>query len=582
LKWGRFNKNDDTVKEHVWDAWYNLLADSRPRNWDREEINFDGFQTEILEWEEDMPNLAVTAIPELMKQFAEEDLFEDLKDRRFQFVHKDGPAGERIKNEDGELIEELRVNRLEQLFGSTEEFVTLLMSKATSDEYNTWDVENDDLDDALNRVYMESYHNAFYEAVGTGTPQELKGSARKILYRDWTTKDFPGGPDIVQLTGWIREKYGDKWTDDEIVLHVYGTDVIDMELRQEQQRTERQNQADKIYEYYGWAGPRGQKDALYDALPSETANLLRDFVDPSKKPNSSAKSLWNYWPQDLWDEFYTTVSTAAMDLDLAEPTMDMLEEWELYESLDNQLNTFREDKYGPDWDGLQREYYNTPYGDERLQWRKDNPDEYKRLEAGWTMEKAFGKQHPAWLKYEDYEAWEGKATAKTIATGTSSSYDVGSTVSLGQGMYRHSIGPGIYRDDYSGITLDELFKTARVQMPAAMRPLEISRLALDELLAGDVSPETEAYLKKLHEKVAAGITYDNFIKRILELAKAKFGVEPAITQNIIWPWMEGYSEAGPGPGTGIGYELGSAMPGTTVTGAADQQLTGDIWGSGYE
>ena len=231
---------------------------------------------------------------------------------------------------------------------------------------------------------------------------------------------------------------------------------------------------------------------------------------------------------------------------------------------------------------MQREYYNTPYGDERLQWRKDNPDEYKRLEAGWTMEKAFGKQHPAWLKYDDYEAWEGKEAAKTVSTGTLNSYDIGSTVSLGQGMYRHSIGPGVYRDDYSGITLDELFKTSRVHMPAAMRPLEISRLALDELLAGDVSAETEAYLKKLHEKVAAGISYDNFIKRILDLAKAKFGVEPAVTQNIIWPWMEGYSKAGPGPGTGIGYELGSAIPGTTVTDAADQQLAGDIWGSGYE
>ena len=258
MKWGRFNKNDDTVREHVWDAWYNLLGDSRPRNWDREEINYDGWQTEILEWEEDIPNLAVTAIPELMKQFAEEDLFEDLKDRRFQYVHKDGPAGERIENEDGELIEELRVNRLEQLFGTEEEFIALLMSKATADDYNTWDIEGDDLDDALNRVYKENYFFALYEALGTGTPHEIKGSARRMLETDWNTKKFPGGPDIVQLTGWIREKYGDKWTDDQIALHAHGVGIIEREEREELQRTERQNQADKIYEYYSWAGPRDE------------------------------------------------------------------------------------------------------------------------------------------------------------------------------------------------------------------------------------------------------------------------------------------------------------------------------------
>ena len=121
-----------------------------------------------------------------------------------------------------------------------------------------------------------------------------------------------------------------------------------------------------------------------------------------------------------------------MDLDLTEPTMDMLEEWALYESLDEQLDTFREEQDGPDWDGLQREYYNTTYGDERLQWRKDNPDEDKRLEAGGTMEKAFGKQHPAWLKYDDYEAWEGKEAAKNIAKETASKSKWASMNKLGK------------------------------------------------------------------------------------------------------------------------------------------------------
>jgi hypothetical protein len=523
--WGPYNKNDETVREHITDKWMGILSEKRPANWNREEQNWDQYQTSILEWESEIPKIAVGSLDTLLVELAGEKLFEPMKDHR----------GQPILDANGE-----EVDRIMQVYGSREQLKAELLAMASGGAWNTWDIENDDLFDALNRVRMDNYESGLYDALGSGTDDEATGSVAKVIEREYDAK-FPGGPTAEQLRGWIREQYGDKWTDEEIGQHIYGTGVLDREERREMQATERQQRANEIFKIYGWAGPRGAKQALYDALPSDVADVLRDFVDPSRKRTESARGLYNYWSEDFFTNFYNAVYTAAIDLGLTEPTDDELKQWVLAEELNEKFKGYREDKYGPNWSELNDLYVNKDNAD-RLEFRNEYPDLYARLKAGWNMKDAFGKAHPGWQKFFDPDAYFGTEPVKGLGGGGGSA-SVSSVFTSGGKNWRHVVGPGYYRNDYRGVSLKEVISGLdRPQIPAQWPNLVVSRLALQEILSGKVSDSTVEYLKALHQKADPYNSYESFLDRLRVLAKTTYG---DIAGNYVpqWPWEEGYESA---------------------------------------
>ena len=267
------------------------------------------------------------------------------------------------------------------------------------------------------------------------------------------------------------------------------------------------------------------------------AEVLRDFIDPSRKRTSSAKGLYTYWSDDFWNEFYWAVSNAAMDLGLTEPSRQELEEWAIAEELNDRFHKYREDSFGPNWSGLNALYFDMTYK-EQVEWRKENSELYDRLKAGWLMKDAFGKDHPAWQKFYDADAYQGKETAASTVSG-SGGYSMGSTVTLGNKTMRHSLAPAYARSDYSRATLEQIIKgQRRPQRPSQWPALEVSRLALQELLAGNVSTRTTEYLQELHKKALPSRSYDEFLEYLMDLAKSVIGPVEQTTSAVVWPWVE--------------------------------------------
>ena len=522
--WGPYNKNDETVREHIVDKWMGILSEKRPAAWNREEQNWDQYQTSILEWEAELPQMAVGSLDILLVELAGEKLFEPLKDHR----------GQIILDENGE-----EVDRIMQIYGSRERLKAELLAMATGAAWNAWDIENDDLYDALNRVRMDNYESGLYDALGSGTDDEATGSVAKIIEREYDAK-FPGGPTTDHLRGWIREQYGDKWTDEEIAQHIYGTGVLDREERRELQATERQQRANEIFQIYGWAGPRGAKQSLYDALSPDVADVLRDFVDPSRKRTESAQGLYNYWSEEFFTNFYNSVYTAAIDLGLTEPTDEELEQWALAEELNEKFKAFREEKYGPNWSELNAMYVNKDNAD-RLEFRNEYPELYTRLKAGWEMKDAYGKAHPGWQKFFDPDAYHGTESTAGFSGGGSGS--LSSVFTAGGKNWRHVVGPGYYRNDYRGVSLKEVIGGLdRPQIPAQWPNLVVSRLALQEILSGKVSDSTVTYLQALHQKADPYNSYESFLDRLRMLAKTTYG-DMGGDYVPQWPWEEGYESA---------------------------------------
>ncbi|MDP7453912.1 MAG: hypothetical protein QGE95_16915, partial [Arenicellales bacterium] len=147
-------------------------------------------------------------------------------------------------------------NMFLDLYGGTREAAkTKLLAMATGDQWNYWDVQNDSLYDALNRVYRDNYYGAYWDFVGDSSKSE-----RRAKERQWDEM-YPGGPSEMQILEWMDQvpAYQGKWTDGEILLHMTGRDPLDIEERIELRNTPRENRADDIFKWYGWAGPSGSE-----------------------------------------------------------------------------------------------------------------------------------------------------------------------------------------------------------------------------------------------------------------------------------------------------------------------------------
>jgi|GEM_PF-3311105 len=533
-QWGPYNKNDETIREHVVDKWMKIVGEGRPFNWNREEQDWTQFQNSIVEWEDDIPNIGKLNIDRLFMELAGEKLLEPLKDYEGQPLYQKDEAGNVLLDAKGEPVPE---TIFESVLGKRIEVKKALLAMATSAEWNKWDIDGDSLDDALNRVWLDNYAGAFYDTIDAGGLNEAEGSEREQLERAWIEK-YPGGPSTVDLTGWIRTIYGDKWSDEQIALHRYGSGVATREERSEMQATARQKAANEVYKWYGWVGPRGAKSEFYDTLEkiderdgTEWTEVLGDFLDPSRKRTSSAQGLFTYWSDKFWTDFYNAMREVSLVLDLQAPTDEELEEWVLAEQLNDQFNRWRELDYGPNWDGLNALYYNKTRS-EQLDWRKENPGLWQRLQDGWTMKDAWGEQHPAWQKFFDPDVYHGTETARSSISGYSG---VGSTVTFGGENWRHSFAPSAALDSYKGVSISKIIQgLERPQTPGQWPTLEVSQLALEELLAGKVSDTTEEYLKKLHQRVASYSPYETFLKQLRDLARSVLGDITKEEDDWIW------------------------------------------------
>ena len=113
--------------------------------------------------------------------------------------------------------------------------------------------------------------------------------------------------------------------------------------------------------------------------------------------------------------------------------------------------------------------------------------------------------------------------------------------SSGANMYHYSVGPGWLRDDYSNVSITDLGK-GKATGPSPWPTIQVSSVALDEILSGSLSDETLKYLESLKARVEPYNSWEKFLDRLRKLAEAR-GPNKNITKApVIYPWQEGYVE----------------------------------------
>ena len=365
--WSPYNKNPETIRKHVTDKWMNMLKDLGLRpEWNSEDgVLWDDYQTQILAWEAQLPEIADVLIEELFAQLAEEELNVDVPDE-----------------ETGETT-----NMFLELYGGTREAAKIkLLAMATGDQWNYWDIENDGLYDALNRVYRDNYYGAYWDFVGDSSKSE-----RRAKEKQWADM-YPGGPTEMQILEWMDQvpAYQGKWTDGEILLHMTGRDPLAVEERIELRNTPRENQADEIFKWDGWAGPSGSEflNAVSTIGGEDMKDALLDMFKSERKQLGD-RGHWVHWNEEFFGRVYNAAHMAAQELGLTEPTDAQNAEWMQVEALDVQFAEYREKLYGPDWEGLEDRYF-AMSNEGRVEWRAANPEAWADLQSGWDLKTPFG------------------------------------------------------------------------------------------------------------------------------------------------------------------------------------------------
>jgi hypothetical protein len=109
-------------------------------------------------------------------------------------------------------------------------------------------------------------------------------------------------------------------------------------------------------------------------------------------------------------------------------------------------------------------------------------------------------------------------------------------------MYHYAVGPGFLRDSYKNVSMTELGKGAKATGPSPWPTIQISGVALDEVLSGSVSDETLKYLESLKARVEPYNSWENFLERIRKLALARGPSENISKDPVVYPWQQGYVE----------------------------------------
>jgi hypothetical protein len=90
--------------------------------------------------------------------------------------------------------------------------------------------------------------------------------------------------------------------------------------------------------------------------------------------------------------------------------------------------------------------------------------------------------------------------------------------------------------------MTDLGKGAKATGPSPWPTIQISGVALDEILSGSVSDETLKYLESLKARVEPYNSWENFLDRLRKLALARGPSENISQDPVVYPWQEGYVE----------------------------------------
>lgn len=370
------SKSSQRIADDLTSRWYSYLWDSRPRWNPLEYETYQDYEARVAEWEQNLPQLSSL----LMRHFQSHD-----------------PYVTKIM---GHLQD---TQALPQGFWGT-------LMGATAADLEDWRRQNnDDVFDALNKAWQEMYWNPYWDAV-----EGYSGQERAYIEQKFNIER--PAPTTQELYDWIQERYGDKFSYDEVKKWVEGSNsILNIDERLQYNSTPVEKVESDIWDIMSWIAPGGTvRDDFEERMIRKGMNryFLSDWYDGVYSGN-----------EEILNKMRELALQTVAEMDLAAPTSNLLAEWAIAQRLNDSFNEVKQEDFPvlfSETPGMNEyAYYQSLEYKEQKQYKKDYPEYYQMIQDYYDARDAYAQANPLWAKYYNpYEYEKGTEKSQIIPEGS--------------------------------------------------------------------------------------------------------------------------------------------------------------------
>jgi hypothetical protein len=352
------------------DQFWIMLRETYPQ-WDTaNDEPYADYLTRVEQWQTELPYHAQMLISVMMN----DNVVRSLRDREGNVTIVNG--------NEVQLAAEGAVERYINL----DKLKLKLLEEATPDGFVAWRDSNRSLYAAQDAVYDELYTNKFY-ADTTG----LTGYALEVAQADWlSSHQMPTEQMILDA---IHQKYGDKWTDEQIRESWEKADKMSIAERMAP-RTEEEAMSQEVWDVLSWIG--------LGSVSREKFNIA--LVKAGGEPDSiqtwyDTSGMWGQIGDSKvngkWQAFHDAVVAAGANLGLQEPSLDQMRILAQVQDENKEFQEIVNTKFGEDFYTTLTVYGLTSDKTEKKALRAENPS----IDGYYDAKDTFACDHETWAKF---------------------------------------------------------------------------------------------------------------------------------------------------------------------------------------
>ncbi len=347
------NKPQELIEQGLKRDWYQSIMRYKPQ-WDAANgETYDKYKERVAEWQNNLPNLAPKFMAAFVRKKNNVDLMNALKpDQRLD------PS-----------------------------FFQQLAEETGAGGIANFEKENDDIFDAMNNAFQEIYWQPYWAS----------GVMDKGYHGDLAQHDFlaqhPTPPTGDQLFAWIQQRYGDRFTVEEVRKYADEAGVETIQQKQLEGKPEDAKTRQEIWDMLSYIGPGSANRAAFESTFAELGGDLTS-LETWKDEGGHA---YTTQPEKL-QKLYEDIRAASQAMQLSAPPRAELVRYVQAQDQNDQFQELIKTELGDKFYDLLG-FYSQKSKEDKAKFRSEQPQLYETIQSYYNFKDQYAADHSVWNDY---------------------------------------------------------------------------------------------------------------------------------------------------------------------------------------